>query len=163
MDEFEVIDKLKGLASSESAGVTDEVQSAWQQWDLVRGEASGDPIERKRSAQLSLAGMDFKRQRPYVLSVSLPHVEGLSSVHRKPSLEYTPVCPSLARAGFTSPDSLSQIGTDEMMSMAHGWGSYENLPLKISTYSDKQLSNINFLLGGGGDGTRDTLCSKPVS
>jgi hypothetical protein len=48
------------------------------------------------------------------------------------------------------------------MSMAHGWGSFEAVPLKISTYSDKQLSNISFLLGGVGDGTRDTLCFKPV-
>ena len=37
--------------------------------------------------------------------------------------------------------------------MAHGWGSPEAVPLKLSSYSNEQLSNINFLLGGVGDGT----------
>ena len=45
-----------------------------------------------------------------------------------------------------------QIGTDEVMSLAHGWGSYETVPLKLPSYSDEQLSNINFLLAGIGDG-----------
>jgi hypothetical protein len=29
--------------------------------------------------------------------------------------------------------------------MAHGWGSHEDVPLSVSSYSDEQLSNINFL------------------
>lgn len=45
-----------------------------------------------------------------------------------------------------------QIGTDEIMSMAHGWGSFEPVPLKLPSYSDEQLSNVNFLLAGVGDG-----------
>jgi hypothetical protein len=95
MAELEVIDKLKGLASSESAGIADELQSAWEQWDLFQVEAAGDPIERKRSAQLSLAGMDFKRQKLYALSVRLPHVQKLNGTRREPSLEYSHVCSGL--------------------------------------------------------------------
>jgi len=38
------------------------------------------------------------------------------------------------------------------MSMAHGWGSFEAVPLKLPSYSDEQLSNISFLLAGIGDG-----------
>ena len=99
--DFEVIDKLKGLASSESTGVTDELQSAWKQWDLVQEEATGDATERKRSAQLSLAGMDFKRQKLYVPSVRLPHAQRLSGTRREPSLEYFHVCSGLLRTVFT--------------------------------------------------------------
>ena len=36
--------------------------------------------------------------------------------------------------------------------MAHGWGSPETIPLKLSSYSGKQLSNIDFLIAGVGDG-----------
>jgi hypothetical protein len=101
MAEFEVIDKLKGLASSESVGVADELRSAWEQWDLFQVEATGDPIERKRSAQLNLAGMDFKRQKLYAPSVRLPHVQKLNGTCREPSLEYSHVCSGLVRPGFT--------------------------------------------------------------
>jgi len=45
-----------------------------------------------------------------------------------------------------------QIGTDEIMSLTHGWGSYEPIPLKLASYSNEQLSNINFFLAGIGDG-----------
>ena len=44
------------------------------------------------------------------------------------------------------------MGTDGIMSFAHGWDSHEAVPLKPSSYSDEQLSNINFLFGGVGDG-----------
>ena len=78
MVEFEVIEKLKGLASaSESVGVTKELQSMWGGWDLVLGEATGDRLECKRSAQLDLARMDFKRQQLYVLSIHLSRPEAL--------------------------------------------------------------------------------------
>lgn len=67
MSEFEVIGDLKGLAStSGSIGATKELQSAWNEWDLVRGEAGGDKVEHKRSEQLNLAGMDFRRQKLYL-------------------------------------------------------------------------------------------------
>ena len=45
------------------------------------------------------------------------------------------------------------MGTDEILSMAHGWGTHEDVPLAIKSYSDEQLSNINILIGGVGDGT----------
>ena len=73
MNEFEVIQKLKSLAStSESTGVTEELRSAWEEWDFVLGEGAEDRIERKRSAQLELAAMDFKRQKMYALSFTSP-------------------------------------------------------------------------------------------
>jgi len=78
MDKFEVIEKLKALASaSGSIGAMNELQSAWKEWDLVLGESAGDRIERGRSARLNLAGMDFKRQKLCVLSVRHPHAEPL--------------------------------------------------------------------------------------
>ena len=43
--------------------------------------------------------------------------------------------------------------TDKIMSIAHGWSTFEDVPLNISSYSDEQLSNINILIGGVGDGT----------
>ena len=72
--------------------------------------------------------------------------------HRKYSMEYFHVCPKLVL-----PDSLfltvcRQMGTDKIMSIAHGWGTFEDVPLNISSYSDEQLSNIDFLIGGVGDG-----------
>lgn len=76
INELEVIENLKGLAStSESVGVTKELQSAWNEWDLIRDEAAGDRVERKRSAQLNLAGMDFRRQKLYVLFVHHSNAE----------------------------------------------------------------------------------------
>ncbi|KAF9653241.1 hypothetical protein BDM02DRAFT_3125707 [Thelephora ganbajun] len=134
MDEFEVIEKFKALASaSESIGVTKEHQSAWKEWGLVLDEATGDRIQCKRIAQLNLAGMDFMRQKLFVLSVCIPSVP-LTSVRREPSSEFF------------------HTGTDNVMSLAHGWGSHETIPLRASSCSDQQLSNINFLFGGVGDG-----------
>jgi len=79
MNEFEVIEELEGLASSKTTGITRDLQSAWREWDLVLDEAAGDRIDSRRSAQLSLARMDFKRQQPYVLSVRLLHAELLKT------------------------------------------------------------------------------------
>jgi len=93
VDEFAVIEKLKGVEStSGSAGVMEELRSAWREWDVILDEALGDKIERKRSAQLNLAGMDFKRQKLYVFSVHLTHAEPLKDPCREPSLEYFHVC-----------------------------------------------------------------------
>ena len=93
MNEFEVIEKLKGLASAlESIGVTKELQSVWEEWDFVLGEAAGDRIEHKRSAQLDLAAMDFKRRQLYALSVRLPPPEALKGVYSERAPEYFHVC-----------------------------------------------------------------------
>ena len=66
----------------------EELRSAWKEWDVILDEAIGDKIECKRSAQLDLAGMDFKRKQLYVLSVHLTHAEPLKDPRREPSMEY---------------------------------------------------------------------------
>ena len=93
MNEFEVVEKLKSLASaSENAGVTKELQSTWEEWDLVLGEAAVDRIKRKRSSQLDLAGMDFKREQLYVPSVCLLCPESLKGSHRERLVDFFHVC-----------------------------------------------------------------------
>ena len=93
MNEFEVIKKLKGLTSAtENIGVTKELQSAWKEWDLVFGEAAGDRIKHKRSSQLDLAGMDFKRQQLYVPSVCLLYPEKLKGARREHLMDFFHVC-----------------------------------------------------------------------
>ena len=93
VDEFAVIEKLKSVEStSGSVGVMDDFRSAWKEWDVILDETVGDKIERKRSAQLNLAGMDFKRKRLYVLSAHLTHGEPLKDPRREPSMEYFHVC-----------------------------------------------------------------------
>ena len=68
VDEFAVIEKLKDVEStSGNVGAVEEVRSVWKEWDVILDETVGDKIERKRSAQMNLAGMDFKRQKLYVL------------------------------------------------------------------------------------------------
>lgn len=89
IDEFAVIEKLKGVEfTSGSVGVMEELRSAWKEWDVILDEAIGDKVERKRSAQLDLAGMDFKRQKLYVTLVQLTDAEPLKDPHRQPSMEY---------------------------------------------------------------------------
>jgi len=66
----------------------EELQSAWKEWDVILDEAIGDKVERKRSAQLDLAGMDFKRKKLYVLSVHHTHAEPLKDPRREPSMEF---------------------------------------------------------------------------
>jgi len=83
MNGYEVIEELKGLASSKATGITKELQSAWKEWDLVLNEAPGHGIASKRSAQSSLARMDFRRQPLCVLSVLSLHVESLKSRMQK--------------------------------------------------------------------------------
>lgn len=97
--EFEAITDLKGFASgSESIGVTKELHSAWNVWVLVLEEVAGDKVECKRSTQLNLAGMDFKRKKLYVLAFPHPDTEPLKDVQRESPLEYFHVRPNLARA-----------------------------------------------------------------
>ena len=89
MNESEVIEHLKSLASaSESAGVTKELRSTWKEWDVVLDEAAGDRVERKRSAQLNLARMDFKRQMLYVHFARHPHAGPLTDVRSAHVPEY---------------------------------------------------------------------------
>jgi len=107
MNEFEAIGDLKSLAStSGSIGATNELQSAWNEWDLVRGEAGGDKVERKRSEQLSLAGMDFRRQKLYVIFVRHPNAGPLKDAHRQHSMEYFHVCLNLASSIYISQRSV---------------------------------------------------------
>jgi len=73
-----------------------ELQSAWNEWDLVRDETAGDRVGRKRSEQLSLAGMDFRRQKLYVIFVRHPNAGPLTGAHRQHSMEYFHVRPNLA-------------------------------------------------------------------
>lgn len=70
---------------------------------------------------------------------------------------YVPISPVPSLRSLTD---CRQTGTDEIISIAHGWGSHETVPLKISAYSNEQLSNINFLTGGVGDGTSERLHFK---
>ena len=68
MDEFGAVADLKGLASaSESTGITKELRSAWDEWDLLQDEAAEGGVERKKSEQSNLSRMDFKRQKLYVI------------------------------------------------------------------------------------------------
>ena len=107
MNEFEVIENLKGLASAPgSTGATKELQSAWNEWDLIRDEAAGDRVERKRSEQLNLAGMDFKRQKLYVLFIRRPNSGPLKDARREHSMEYFHVCPNLACSIYVSQRSV---------------------------------------------------------
>ena len=107
MNEFEVIEDLKGLASaSESIGPTKEFQSTWNEWDLVQDEAAGDKVEHKRSAQLNLAGMDFKRQKLCVISVRNPNAEPLKDACSEHSMDYFHVCPNLAYPIYVSQQSI---------------------------------------------------------
>ena len=93
MNEFEVVERLKSLASaSENTGVTKELQFAWEEWDLVLGEAAVDRIKRKRSSQLDLASMDFKRKQLYVLPVCLLYLESLKGSHRERLVNFFHVC-----------------------------------------------------------------------
>ena len=93
MNEFKVIEKLKGLTSAtENIGVTKELQSAWKEWDLIFGEVAGDRIKHKRSSQLDLAGMDFKRKQLYVPSVCLLYLESLKGSHRERLVDFFHVC-----------------------------------------------------------------------
>jgi len=104
---FEVIENLKGLAfAPESIGATKELKSNWNQWDLVRDEAAEDRVERKRSAQLNLAGMDFRRQKLCVLFVRRPNAEPLKGACREYSMEYFHVCPNLVCPVHVSQQSL---------------------------------------------------------
>ena len=93
MHEFGVIEKLKGLAfTSESAGVTEELRSAWKEWDIGLDDVAGDRVEHKKSAQLNLARMDFKRRPLYVLPARLRHAQVLNGSPREHQLDYFHVC-----------------------------------------------------------------------
>jgi hypothetical protein len=105
INESEVIEHLKGLAS-ENTGATKELQFAWNEWDLVRDEATGDRVERKRSPQLNLAGMDFRRQKLYVRFVRHPNTKPLKGTRREYSMEYFHVCPNLACLIYVSQQSV---------------------------------------------------------
>ena len=98
MSESEVIQHLKSFASaSEDTGVAKELQSIWNEWDVVSDEAAGDRTEHKRSAQLNLAQMDFRRQKLYVLFAHHSHAWLLTDARREYSMEYFHVCPNLVR------------------------------------------------------------------
>lgn len=111
MNEFEVIEQLKALASaSGSIGPTNELQSTWKEWDLALYEFAGDRIERKISARLNLAGMDFKRQKLYVLFVRHPHAGSLKDTRRQHSSEFFHVRSNLVHLGSTFLTGLSVDG-----------------------------------------------------
>jgi len=55
-------------------------------------ETVGDNVERKRVAQLNLAGMNFRREKLYVVPAPLPHVESLKVACREHSMEFFHVC-----------------------------------------------------------------------
>ena len=111
MNEFEVIEHLQGLASaSEDTGVPNELQSVWKEWDLVLDEATGDKPGHKRSAQLTLARMDFKRQKLYVLFVRHFRTASLTGARREYSMEYFFVGPNLVRSRLAFLNGLSADG-----------------------------------------------------
>ncbi|KAF6743653.1 hypothetical protein DFP72DRAFT_827356 [Ephemerocybe angulata] len=54
------------------------------------------------------------------------------------------------------------FGTDDLMSLADGWGSDEPDPLPLKDFTSEQLGNLSFLIAGCGDGEPKAMQSQSL-